>query len=99
MVLMEFNLTAKDKHALKTLAVDLRNSLETKKGEGPQCSPRFDMSFFKGAEGKQLEGLIDWVQDFITRFNQYESKQPQEQKEQERQELLDAGWLRKINPE
>jgi len=96
---MEFNLMAKDKHALKMLAVDLRNSLETKKGEGPEFSPRFDMSFFKTAEGKQLDGLIDWVQDFITRFNESESKQPQEEKEQERQELLDAGWLGKINPE
>jgi hypothetical protein len=57
------------------------------------------MSFFKSAEGKQLADLIDWVQDFITRFNESESKQSQEEKEQERQELLDAGWLRKINSE
>jgi hypothetical protein len=96
---MEFNLTAKDKHALKRLAVDLRDSLKTKKGEGPQFTYFKDISFFKTAEGKQLDDLIDWVQDFIKRFNDAQSKQPEQEKEQETQELTNAGWLGKINPE
>ena len=90
---MEFNLTAKDKHALKILAVDLRDSLQTKKGEGPEFKYFIDISFFKRSEGKQLADLIDWVQDFITRFNIAERKQPQEEKERETEELLNAGWL------
>ena len=71
---MEFNLTAKDKHALKMLAVDLRDSLKTKKGEGPEFTYFKDISFFKNAEGKQLDDLIEWVQDFIKRFSDTANK-------------------------
>jgi hypothetical protein len=59
---MEFSLTAKDKHVLKMLVVDLYNMLKTKKGEGPQYEPDSDISFFKTLEGKSLDNSVKIVQ-------------------------------------
>lgn len=50
---MEFNLTAKDKHALKSLSVDLRDMFSMKKVEDrledpdPEYRKVFDATFFK----------------------------------------------------
>jgi hypothetical protein len=90
---MEFNLTAKDKHVLKMLVVDLYNMLKTKKGEGPEYEPDIDTSFFKTLEGKSLDDIINWAEDFRKRMDDGESRQLQEELDLEKQELIEAGWI------
>ena len=55
---MELNLTAKDKHALKSLSVDLRDMLRMKKVddmfENPEHRRVFNASFFQITEGNNL---------------------------------------------
>lgn len=74
-------------------------ALRQKKGEGPQFTYFKDISFFKTAEGKQLDDLIEWVQDFIKRLNDADKNQIEKEKNSEIEELTNAGWLGKINPE
>ena len=65
---MEFNLTPKDKHALRSLSVDLRNMLKMKqvdhKVEDPEYRRVFDASFFKTVERNYLDQMLNWVEVF-----------------------------------
>jgi hypothetical protein len=94
---MEFNLTAKDKHALKSLSVDLRNTLKMKQVddqvEDPEYRRVFDASFFKTVERNYLDEMLDWVEDFSKRMAEAESKQLKEELDLETKELFDAGWI------
>jgi hypothetical protein len=94
---MEFNLTAKDKHALKSFSGDLRNMLKMKQVddqvEDPEYRRVFDASFFKTVERNYLYEMLNWVEDFSKRMAEAESKQSKEELDLETKELLDAGWL------
>ena len=57
---MEFNLTAKDKHALKSLSRDLRDMFSMKKVEDrlenpPEYTKVFDATFFKTVDRNYLD--------------------------------------------
>ena|SRR5437867_6544678 len=94
---MEFNLTPKDKHALRSLSVDLRNMLKMKqvdhKVEDPEYRRVFDASFFKTVERNYLDQMLNWVEVFSIGMAEAESKQSKEELDLETKELLDAGWL------
>jgi hypothetical protein len=96
---MEFNLTAKDKHALKSLSGDLRDMFSMKRVEDrladpdPEYRKVFDATFFKTVEGNYLDEMLNWVEDFKKRLTEAESKQSKEELDLETKELLDAGWL------
>jgi hypothetical protein len=96
-MMMEFNLTAKDKHALKSLSGDLRDMFSMKKVEdrleGPECRKVFDATFFKTVEGNYLDEMLNWIEDFKKRLAEAESRESKEELELETKELLDAGWL------
>jgi hypothetical protein len=94
---MEFNLTAKDKHALKSLSADLRNMLKMKQVddqvEDPEYRRVFDASFLKTVERNYLDEMLNWVEDFSKRMAEAESKQSKEELDLETKDLFDAGWL------
>ena len=71
---MEFNLTAKDKHALKSLSGDLRDMFSMKKVEDrlenpPENTKVFDATFFKTVDGNYLDEMFNWVEDFGKRMD------------------------------
>lgn len=63
-MLMELDLTAKDKHALNSLSVDLRDMLRMKKGDDRVDNPEYrrvlDASFFKVMEENYLDEMLNW---------------------------------------
>jgi hypothetical protein len=70
---MEFNLTAKDKHALKSLSRDLRDMFSMKKVEDrlenpPEYTKVFDATFFKTVDGNYLDEMLNWIEDFNKRL-------------------------------
>jgi len=93
---MEFNLTAKDKHALKKVAIDLQDMLNTKKGEAPDYEFSIDLSFFK-QEGRGLDAILEWVEDFRKRMDDAEKKQSKEELDLEEKELVNAGWIARLS--
>lgn len=94
---MELNLTAKDKHALKSLSVDLRDMLTMKKVddrvENPAYRRVFDASFFKIMEGNYLDEMLNWIEDFRNRMADAEREQSKDELNLETKKLIDAGWL------
>jgi hypothetical protein len=93
---MEFNLTAKDKHALKKVAIDLQDMLKTKKGEAPDYEFSIDLSFFK-QEGRGLDAILEWVENFRKRMDDAEKKQSKEELDLEEKELVNAGWIARLS--
>jgi len=93
---MELDLTAKDKDALKSLSVDLRDMLRMKKVddrvENPEYRRVFDATFFKVVDGNYLDEMLNWIEDFINRLADAESEQPKEELNLETKKLIDAGW-------
>src|SRR4026207_1626238 len=77
---MELDLTAKDKHALKSLSVDLRDMLRMKKVddrvENPEYRRVFDATFFKVMDGNYLDEMLNWIEDFRNRLADAESGAP-----------------------
>jgi hypothetical protein len=99
---MEFNLTAKDKHALKSLSRDLRDMFSMKKVEDrlenpPEYTKVFDATFFKTVDRNYLDEMLNWVEDLRKRMNDEESKQSKEELDSETKELIHAGWIREQN--
>jgi len=99
---MEFNLTAKDKHALKSLSVDLRDMFSMKRVEDrlenpPENTKVFDATFFKTVDGNYLDEMLNWVEDFRKRMDDEESKQSKEELDTETNELIHAGWITEQN--
>jgi len=94
---MELDLTAKDKDALKSLSVDLRDMLRMKKVddrvENPEYRRVFDATFFKVVDGNYLDEMLNWIEDFINRLADAESEQPKEELNLETKKLIDAGWI------
>ena len=95
---MEFNFTAKDKYALKSLSRDLHDMFSMKRVEDrlenpPQHTKVFDASFFKTVEGDYLDEMLDWIEDFRSRMDAQESKESKEELDSETKELIDAGWI------
>ena len=94
---MELDLTAKDKHALKSLSVDLRDMLRMKKVDdsvgNQEYSRVFDATFFKVVEGNYLDEMLNWIEDFRNRLADAESEQPKEELNLETKKLIDAGWI------
>ena len=94
---MELDLTAKDKHALKSLSVDLRDMLRMKKVDdsvgNQEYSRVFDATFFKVMDGNYLDELLNWIEDFRNRLADAESEQPKEELNLETKKLIDAGWI------
>ena len=80
---MELDLTAKDKHALKSLSVDLRDMLRMKKVDdsvgNQEYSRVFDATFFKVVDGNYLDEMLNWIEDFRNRLADAESEQPKEE--------------------
>ena len=98
----EFNLTAKDKHALKSLSGDLRDMFSMKKVEyrlenPPEYTKIFDATFFKTVDGNYLDEMLNWVEDFRKRVDDEESKQSKEELDSETNELIHAGWITEQN--
>ena len=98
----EFNLTAKDKHALKSLSGDLRDMFSMKKVEyrlenPPEYTKIFDATFFKTVDGNYLDEMLNWVEDFRKRVDDEESKQSEEELDSETNELIHAGWITEQN--
>ena len=63
---MQFNFTAKDKHALKSLSGDLRDMFSMKKVEDrlenpPENAKVFDATFFKNVDGNYLDEMLNWI--------------------------------------
>jgi hypothetical protein len=99
---MEFNLTAKDKHALKSLSGDLRDMFSMKKVEDrlenpPENTKVFDATFFKTVDGNYLDEMLNWIEDFRKRMDDEESKQSKEELDSETKELIHAGWITEQN--
>jgi hypothetical protein len=100
---MQFNFTAKDKHALKSLSGDLRDMFSMKKVEDrledpdPEYRKVFDATFFKTVEGNYLDEMLNWVEDFKKRLADAESNQSKEELDSETKELVDAGWIENPN--
>lgn len=94
---MELDLTAKDKHALKSLSVDLRDMLRMKKvGDrvgNPEYRRVFDATFFKVTDGNYLDEMLNWIEDFRNRLDYAESEQPKDELNLETKKLTDAGWI------
>jgi hypothetical protein len=94
---MELNLTAKDKHALKSLSVDLRDMLRMKKVDdrvgNPEYRRVFDATFFKVTDGNYLDEMLNWIEDFRNRLAYAESEQPKDELNLETKKLIDAGWI------
>jgi hypothetical protein len=94
---MELDLTAKDKHALKSLSVDLRDMLRMKKVDdsvgNQEYSRVFDATFFKVVDGNYLDEMLNWIEDFRNRLADAESEQPKEELNLETKKLIDAGWI------
>ena len=94
---MELNLTAKDKHALKSLSVDLRDMLRMKKVddrvENPEYRRVFDATYFKVTDGNYLDQMLNWIEDFRNRLDYAESEQPKDELNLETKKLIDAGWI------
>jgi hypothetical protein len=99
---MEFNLTAKDKHALKSLSRDLSDMFSMKKVEDqlenpPEYTKVFDATFFKTVEGNYLDEMLNWVEDFRKRLDDEESKQSKDELDSETKELIHTGWITEQN--
>ncbi|MDW0271487.1 MAG: hypothetical protein QN834_08785 [Nitrososphaeraceae archaeon] len=94
---MELDLTAKDKHALKSLSVDLRDMLRMKKVndrvENPEYRRVFDATYFKVTDGNYLDQMLNWIEDFRNRLDYAESEQPKDELNLETKKLIDAGWI------
>jgi hypothetical protein len=94
---MELDLTAKDKYALKSLSVDLRDMLRMKKVddrvENPEYRRLFDATFFKVTDGNYLDEMLNWIEDFRNRLADAESEQSKDELNQETKKLIDAGWI------
>jgi len=94
---MELDLTAKGKHALKSLSVDLRDMLRMKKVDdsvgNQEYSRVFDATFFKVVDGNYLDEMLNWIEDFRNRLADAESEQPKEELNLETKKLIDAGWI------
>jgi hypothetical protein len=94
---MELDLTAKDKYALKSLSVDLRDMLRMKKVddrvENPEYRRVFDATFFKVTDGNYLDEMLNWVEDFRNRLADAESYQSKDELNLETKKLIDAGWI------
>ena len=94
---MELDLTAKDKYALKSLSVDLRDMLRMKKVDdsvgNQEYSRVFDATFFKVVDGNYLDEMLNWIEDFRNRLADAESEQPKEELNLETKKLIDAGWI------
>jgi hypothetical protein len=94
---MELTLTAKDKYALKSLSVDLRDMLRMKKVddrvENPEYRRVFDATFFKVTNGNNLDEMLNWIEDFRNRLADAESKQSKDELNLETKKLIDAGWI------
>ncbi|MGB7705750.1 MAG: hypothetical protein WBL64_00460 [Nitrososphaeraceae archaeon] len=94
---MEHDLTAKDKYALKSLSVDLRDMLRMKKVddrvENPEYRRVFDATFFKVTDGNYLDEMLNWIEDFRNRLADAESEQSKDELNQETKKLIDAGWI------
>ena len=94
---MELDLTAKDKYALKSLSVDLRDMLRMKKVddrvENPEYRRVFDATFFKVTDGNYLDEMLNWIEDFRNRLADAESYQSKEELNLEIKKLMDAGWI------
>ena len=94
---MELDLTAKDKHALKSLSVDLRDMLRMKKVNdrvgNQEYSRVFNATFFKVVDGNYLDEMLNWIEDFRNRLADAESEQPKEELNLETKKLIDAGWI------
>ncbi|MDW0323175.1 MAG: hypothetical protein QN632_06865 [Nitrososphaeraceae archaeon] len=94
---MELDLTAKDKHALKSLSVDLRDMLRMKKVndrvENPEYRRVFDATYFKVTDGNYLDQILNWIEDFRNRLDYAESEQPKDELNLETKKLIDAGWI------
>ncbi|HSA73693.1 MAG TPA: hypothetical protein VLD84_07050 [Nitrososphaeraceae archaeon] len=95
---MELDITAKDKHALKSLSVDLRDMLRMKKVDdrvdNPEYRRVFDASFFKVTEGNYLDEMLNWIEDFSNRIADAEGEQSKDELNLETKKLIDAGWIR-----
>ena len=100
-LIVELNLTAKDKHALKSLSVDLRDMLRMKKVddrvESPEYRRVFDATFFKVMDGNYLDEMLNWIKDFRNRMADAESEQPNDELNLETKKLIDAGWITQPN--
>ena len=98
---MEFNFTAKDKFALKSLSGDLHDMFSMKRVEDRLEDPKyrrvFDASFFRTVEGDYLDEMLDWIEDFRSRMDAQESKESKEELDSEARELIDAGWIEDPN--
>jgi hypothetical protein len=98
---MQFNFTAKDKHALKSLSGGLRDMFSMKRVEdrleNPEYRKVFDASFFRTVEGNYVDEMLNWVEDFRKRMDNQESKESKEQLNSENKELVDAGWIENPN--
>ena len=94
---MELDLTAKDKYALKSLSVDLRDMLRMKKVddrvESPEYRRVFDATFFKVTDGNYLDEMLNWIEDFRNRLAVAESEQSKDELNLETKKLIDAGWI------
>jgi hypothetical protein len=98
---MQFNFTAKDKHALKSLSGDLHDMFSMKwvedRLENPEYRKVFDASFFRTVEGNYVDEMLKWVEDFTKRMDYEERKESKEQLYSETKELVDAGWIENPN--
>lgn len=95
---MRFDLTPKDKFALKSLSVDLRDMLRMKKVDdrtgNPEYNRSFDATFFKVVEGNYIDEMLDWVEDFRNRVADAEREQSKDELNLEKKKLIDAGWIK-----
>jgi hypothetical protein len=96
-MIMELDLTAKDKYALKSLSVDLRDMLRMKKVddrvEHPEYRRVFDATFFKVMDGNYLDEMLKWIEDFRNRLADAQSEQSKDESNLETRKLIDAGWI------
>jgi len=93
-LIVELNLTAKDKHALKSLSVDLRDMLRMKKVDDRVESPEYRRVFM---DGNYLDEMLNWIEDFRNRMADAESEQPNDELNLETKKLIDAGWITQPN--
>jgi hypothetical protein len=96
-LIMELDLTAKDKHALKSLSVDLRDMLRMKKVDDRVGNPEYrrvlDATFFKVVDGNYVDEMLNWIEDFRNRLADAESEQSKDELNLETKKLIDAGWI------